>query len=727
MHASTICHPGLSPFQADLIIARQRHPLLVLDAHALPQTMCCGTIDPNRSIYTTMDCKLNVLLLQLPVPNNSRLNTPLAGGYLKAYAHAQGLLEYVDIKFVPRPLADYGGDAALINYIVAQAPDVLGVSLYTWNSERSLHTVQRVKDHLPQLQVVVGGPEVQRDNTWVIEHGAVDVAVLGEGEQTFADLLRCFAGGRGWGLGVGDQATSLAAIPGIAYRHNDQVQFTAERAALSDLQCVPSPYLLGYLPVPADGMLMVEISRWCPYQCSFCLYGRNMGPKLGNRYFDLPRIVAEIAWGRQQGIEKVHFVEANLNLVPVFWPLMHALHELNADRQMTFYAELRGEHLTDEVVRALDQANVRYVEVGLQTANPVALHASHRRTNLQKWAAGTRRLYEHNIDVFLDVIVGLPADDRAGVAETLDFIAREDLGPYDVFTLQVLPGTAVRQQAAQYGLKFQARPPYYVLETDRLSYRDLRHLRCNLKTGSGLDPDGVEGLPLPRSTALAQRPNGDPRQSNGPMDLIEYVWLRTDTAPHAMEQIASLLAQYVDVVVPWNELARWTPVISSWIAHNPAAIMDVYLICDDAPPPNALAQWREALPYQPGYLDRVAVYRADQPGVEHRRISPRVFVVLLWTVPVDPAMYGDTAAIIWQFELHNDDAVPWSAWTAAGGAGICLHFVPDCSASYREQVRADVHAWEERTGRTVWFADRTDSDAADAHDADRIPAATLGI
>ena len=32
------------------------------------------------------------------------------------------------------------------------------------------------------------------------------------------------------------------------------------------------------------------------------------------------RILAEIAWGRAHGATQIHFVEANLNLVPVFWP-----------------------------------------------------------------------------------------------------------------------------------------------------------------------------------------------------------------------------------------------------------------------------------------------------------------------------------------------------------------------------------------------------------------------
>src|SRR5688500_14076028 len=94
--------------------------------------------------------KLSVLLMQLPVPNNPSLNTPLAAGYLKAYAHAQGFSDAAEIELLPRQLADYAGDALLVDEIVARRPDVLGVSLYTWNSERSLDIIRRVKECLPE-------------------------------------------------------------------------------------------------------------------------------------------------------------------------------------------------------------------------------------------------------------------------------------------------------------------------------------------------------------------------------------------------------------------------------------------------------------------------------------------------------------------------------------------------------------------------------------------------
>src|SRR4051812_32194469 len=189
--------------------------------------------------------RLRVLLMQLPVPNNPELNIPLAAGYLKAYASALGLDASTDIELLPRYLADWGGDGLLVNTIIARQPDVVGVSLYTWNSERSLDIIRRVKERLPGLRVVVGGPEVQKDNLWVLQHPAIDVAVVGEGEQTFVDLLRLWSRYRSGDdlcvpvLGASADESSLDHIPGIAYSHESSVHFTVDRVALSDLSVIP--------------------------------------------------------------------------------------------------------------------------------------------------------------------------------------------------------------------------------------------------------------------------------------------------------------------------------------------------------------------------------------------------------------------------------------------------------------------------------------------------------
>jgi radical SAM superfamily enzyme YgiQ (UPF0313 family) len=647
--------------------------------------------------------KLRVLLVQLPVPNNPATNVPLAAGYLKAYAEAQGLLDRVRVDILPRALADHAGDAMLVDAIVADQPDVLGISLYTWNSERSLGIATRVKARLPGIFVVVGGPEVQRDNDWVLCHPAVDVAVIGEGEQTFYDLLLQIVDCRLQIDSANLQSAiyNLQSIAGLAFRDaQGDLVFTPDRVALSNLAPIPSPYLLGYLePSP---IMMIEISRWCPYACGFCLYGRNMGPKLGNRYFPLERILAELQWGKAHGATQIHFVEANLNLVPVFWPLMRALEDLNADGALALYAELRGEHLTDEVVGALARAGLKVAEVGLQTANPVALRVAHRRTDLQKWAAGTRRLARQGVEVYLDVILGLPADDAAGLAATLEFIQRENLGPYDVFTLQVLPGTATRSQAGEYRLVYQDRPPYYIFGTDRLSYAELRRLRRELKLGAAIDPGEVEGCPPPRLEALQivdcrlqiDEPHLQSTIYN--LQLIDRVcFVDADAVVWAeAEDCVNRLASHVDVVARWEDAAELASWLAKAIAANPATLFDCYLLGEAPSVPEDLRAWRDALPYMPGYLDRVAVYRREAPEPAHDRVSPRCFVVLPWASQAEPADYCGAAEIIWMYDLAAGDAPPLGAWAAAGGAGVWVRGRPEAEVA-RWGEECDVRLWSE--------------------------------
>jgi tRNA A37 methylthiotransferase MiaB len=648
-----------------------------------------------------------ILLLQLPVPDNHATNTPLAAGYLRAYARAQGMLEHYEITILPRTLADRAGDAALVAAIVAYQPAIVGISLYTWNSERTLAIMQRVKQQLPELIVIGGGPEVQPDNAWLLRHPGLDIAVVGEGEQTFVALLQAYA------VGKPDPAT-LAAIPGILFRsESDTLIQTTERIALATLDGVPSPYLSGDLPISANDMLMVEVSRWCPYSCSFCLYGRNMGTRLGGRYFGLERLLAEIAWGKQQAVTQVHFIEANLNLVPPFQALMQALADLNADQQLALYAELRGEHLSIHAADALAAAGLRVAEVGLQTANPHALHIAKRRTDLHKWAAGTRRLYERNIDVLLDVILGLPGDDAAGVATTLAFIEQEHLGRYDIFTLQVLPGTALRTQIAEYQLQFQDRPPYYILGTDRLSYTELRRLRRELKERIGLDPDAIEGCPLPDFAALAA--NKVPASVGVPFNQQSYyllnwvdlrqnpaVWPQTDQLCNHI----SILADTTLIEEPGSSANQW---LRQALAANPSMMVDVYLVANpqstdpriaDFSPhyphhptrTDCLTHWRAGLAFTPGYLDRVGVYRNPQPDPTYNRVSPRMWLVVPWVAQIDIQEYAGIAEIIWQYSLAPGELPPVRAWQQAGGAGVWVMGVSaDTIVTLREET--DVWLW----------------------------------
>ena len=89
----------------------------------------------------------------------------------------------------------------------------------------------------------------------------------------------------------------------------------------------------------------------------------------------------------------------------------------------------------------------------------------------------------------------------------------------------------------------------------------------------------------------------------------------------ATETAVSQLTTHVDVIINWDEaqpssvVGRRSSVVDSLatllahaITENPSTLFDCYLLAETPPQPSTLRDWRAALPYAPGYLDRVAVY-----------------------------------------------------------------------------------------------------------------------
>ena len=132
------------------------------------------------------------LLVQLPIPPPGPQpiegNVPLAAAYLKLFAQRRGL-EGWQIEILPARLCNRLGDRALVAAILDRRPQLVGFTCYLWNIQRTIWIAQQLKAAQPEIRILLGGPEITGDNRWVLEEPAIDLAAIGEGEQTFVDLL----------------------------------------------------------------------------------------------------------------------------------------------------------------------------------------------------------------------------------------------------------------------------------------------------------------------------------------------------------------------------------------------------------------------------------------------------------------------------------------------------------------------------------------------------------
>jgi radical SAM superfamily enzyme YgiQ (UPF0313 family) len=445
-----------------------------------------------------------IILVQLPIPpvgpEPIRGNVPLAAGYLKLYARLQGLQAHYDIDLLPTVEANTLSDQGLVEAILARQPWMVGFTCYLWNIERTLWIANRIKQRRSEVKILIGGPEVTLDNQWVLEHPAVDYAAIGEGEQTFAELLSS--------LIDRDEPTQpiaglLAPRSSLIVHHSSFVP----RPPLPHLNDISSPYLAGILDAADEQMLLLETIRGCIFKCKFCYYPKSYD----DLYFvSEEKIVANLEHAQRRGAKEVVLLDPTLNQRRNFPDFLRLLARCNPDRQFTYFGELRAEGITPQVAQLLHAAGFTEVEIGLQSIDPLAMELMDRHNNLRSFERGARAMLDLGIKVKVDLIIGLPGDTVDSVRRGIQYIHRSKLySQVQVFNLAVLPGTSFRQEAEQLGLIYQDRPPYYVLQTPTLSTQQMYDLMAETEDlfETQFDPLPEPILPSRLAAGLAPRLN----------------------------------------------------------------------------------------------------------------------------------------------------------------------------------------------------------------------------
>jgi len=425
------------------------------------------------------------VLVQLPIPplgpEPVRGNVPLAGAYLKLWAEKQGLGDVYDIQVFPGRDANALGDRALVAELAARDPWMVGFTCYVWNIERTLWIAAELKRLRPTVKIVLGGPEITPDNAWVLDTPDYDFAVIGEGEQTFAALLESLreapaVGRRSLPLLGGPGFGNIAGlyVPPTSGPRYDPALRPAFRTPLPDLTALGSPYLAGILDAADEQMLLLETARGCVFKCKFCYYPKSYD----KQYYLAPDLVrAALRHAHERGAKEVFLLDPTLNQRKDFADFLRLLGEENRGHAFSYFGELRAEGVTPETARLLRAANFTEVEVGLQSIDPDAMRLMDRKNNLKAFERGIRAMRDEGIRVKVDLIVGLPGDTSESVMRSFRYLRDGDLySDVQVFNLAILPGTAFRQEAHELGLRFQPRPPYYLLETPTLKRTQLFEL-----------------------------------------------------------------------------------------------------------------------------------------------------------------------------------------------------------------------------------------------------------
>jgi radical SAM superfamily enzyme YgiQ (UPF0313 family) len=405
---------------------------------------------------------LKVALLALNAPGYQSL----ALGYLRAFAQADDRLRG-RVAFQTLDLSA-DDEAWWVAYrIISMQPDVLGVSVVCWSARTAFDVCRIVREALPDIRIVLGGPEVGPiAEDVLLRHRAVDAVVRGEGEEAFADVLDLARRDKPLSRADGVTARNAAGEPVAA----------PDRALITDLDSIPSPYLSGALE-PREGVAYIETFRGCPHRCAYCFEGKGYGRI---RSFGKGRVADEIAHlAGERGVTSFSFIDPVFNLTPERLSWLSDTLAPYAARGLTLHTvEVDIERIDDAAAAELVRAGVRSVETGPQSIGPAALDACHRGFDRERFASGVAALGRAGISVECDLIAGLPGDTAEDFLAGIGFVLSLDPGKLQTSTLHVLPGTELYARAAELGLRFDPEPPHEIVSTATIGFTDLRRLEA---------------------------------------------------------------------------------------------------------------------------------------------------------------------------------------------------------------------------------------------------------
>jgi len=119
-----------------------------------------------------------------------------------------------------------------------------------------------------------------------------------------------------------------------------------------------------------------------------------------------------------------------------------------------------------------------HLEAGIQSLRQEVLDMSRRKGRLEQALDGLRFLCSlPNLVTHADLIAGLPCYGLSQIYEDIRTLAAFQAGEIQLELLKLLPGTAMRRDAAELGIKYSPLPPYEVLETEAISSAQLQEVR----------------------------------------------------------------------------------------------------------------------------------------------------------------------------------------------------------------------------------------------------------
>lgn len=362
----------------------------------------------------------------------------------------------------------------LIRQVETLDPVCVGISSLTGIQLRTaMEAARAVKQLAPDLPVVWGGVHASLLPAETIREPFVDYVVVGEGEQTFTELVTRL-----------DERKSLEDVKGIWYKDDGVPRRTPEPRKI-DLNAVPPlaydlvdmpRYYQPFWDTEPTGPTFIT-SRGCPFQCAYC-YIEAFDQRLW-RPIRPERVIENL-----QHLIRITGTKSVFCLDDMFFTDMRRVKNicrLIVESGMTVELDnvnCRADavcRFDDEILELLIASGVQRLFVGLETGSNRMLKLIQKGSTREQAIKANRILAKSPIKPIYAFMAGFPHETMADVKDTLSLMNtllddNENALITETSFYTPFPGTTLYQECKKIGIRL----PQTMNEWARMSYNKLQ-------------------------------------------------------------------------------------------------------------------------------------------------------------------------------------------------------------------------------------------------------------
>ncbi|MFP4478840.1 MAG: DUF4080 domain-containing protein [Candidatus Izemoplasmatales bacterium] len=348
----------------------------------------------------------------------------------------------------------------MIEQMLDLKPDFIGFSVYIWNVEIVKSIIPVIRKMNPQVRILLGGPEVSYVNESFFKNNLADYIIINEGEESFNLLLNAL-----------HHKEDLSQIPNLIYKDGKSI-IKNKTSLIKNLDDLKDPYHTVEEKDIPHKIQYVELSRGCPYQCSYCLASLEKGL----RFFSLERLKNTIDELVDKGAKTFKFLDRSFNANP---KLAKAFLEYIIKKNykgVVFQFEINGDVLKDDFLDFLiEKAPKDFIrfELGIQSTNDMVNKEANRYQDTNKLIRNIKKLQRSNVTLHLDLIAGLPYEDLNSFKNTFNTIYQLFGDELQLGFLKVLKGTDIYYKAQKHQIKYQNQAPYEIIDNKYITKEEL--------------------------------------------------------------------------------------------------------------------------------------------------------------------------------------------------------------------------------------------------------------